>query len=146
MKAENKGQFRPGRSGNPAGRPKGVPDRRNELRDLITPHVPDLLDKAIELAKGGDVNALRLLLDRTVPPLKQQSNARPFDLGDGIELADIGRAIIRAVADGNLTPDVGRELIDALSAQCKLVEVDEIMRRLQLIEDNTRSTRNDPRA
>ena len=27
-------KFEPGRSGNPAGRPKGVKDKRNELRDL----------------------------------------------------------------------------------------------------------------
>jgi hypothetical protein len=135
VKKLTKGRFQPGKSGNPRGRPKGLPDRRNELRDLITPHVPELLGKAIELAKGGDVNALRLLLDRSVPPLKQASHARPFDLGDGKQLADLGRAILKAVSTGDLTPDIGRELIDALSAQCKLIEVDEIMRRLEAIEN-----------
>lgn len=144
-KAKHIGQFAPGLSGNPKGRPKGRVDKRNELRDLITPHVPDLLMKAIERALDGDTNALRLLLDRTVPVLKQQSNARPFELGADKSLADMGRGILRAVALGALTPDAGRELIDALSAQCKLIEVDEIMRRLQAIEDNAPGTRNAPR-
>ncbi|HVV96495.1 MAG TPA: DUF5681 domain-containing protein [Rhodanobacteraceae bacterium] len=133
----HKGRFQPGKSGNPSGRPKGVPDRRNELRELITPHVPELLEKALAMARDGDVNALRLLLDRSVPPLKQASAARPFDLGDGKELADLGRAILKAVSKGDLTPDIGRELIDALSAQCKLIEVDEIMRRLEAIENKS---------
>jgi hypothetical protein len=133
----HKGQFQPGRSGNPLGRPRGLPDKRNALRDLITPHVPTLLKKAIAMAKGGDVNAMRLLLDRSVPPLKQQSQALPFELGDGKELAELGRAILKAVSQGNLTPDSGRELIDALSAQCKLIEVDEIMRRLEAMENKT---------
>jgi len=80
-----------------------------------------------------------MLLDRSVPPLKQQANARPFKIGDAKELSDIGRAIIAAIASGDLPPDTGRELIDGLAAQCKLIEVDEIVRRLEGLEKEASS-------
>ena len=65
--------FEPGKSGNPAGKPKGS-------RNQITLAIEALLDgegealtkKAIELAKTGDMQALRLCLDRLVPPRKDR--------------------------------------------------------------------------
>jgi hypothetical protein len=68
------GRFSKGKSGNPDGRPKGS-------RNKITLAIEALLDnegealtqKAIELAKEGDMQALRLRLDRVVPPRKDRS-------------------------------------------------------------------------
>ena len=127
-------KFKPGRSGNPAGRPKGTKDRRTELRALIKPHAPDLIAKALELAKGGDVQALRLLLERAVPPIKATSEAVAFEVpGDG-NLADTGRAVMRAIASGTLPPDTGRQLIDALAALGRVVEIEELERRIAALE------------
>ena len=55
-----------GKSGNPGGRPIGT-GRVNEYRKLLDPHVPDLLDILVQKAKGGDLAALRLVLDRVYP-------------------------------------------------------------------------------
>src|SRR6478672_5742857 len=65
------GKFQPGRSGNPTGRPRGS-------RNAVTLAVEALLEgeyetltrRAIELAKAGDMQALRLCLDRIAPPRK----------------------------------------------------------------------------
>ena len=62
-------KFKPGQSGNPAGKPKGVKDRRTELRALLVPHAQELIDKVVALAKAGDTTALRILIDRLIPPI-----------------------------------------------------------------------------
>jgi hypothetical protein len=55
----------PGRSGNPAGRPKGVRHHITVLAEhLLEGEAEGLVRKAIELALGGDVTALRMCLDR----------------------------------------------------------------------------------
>ena len=62
--------FQKGQSGNPAGRPKGSKDKRTELRELLTPHAPALIDKAIEMALDGDTAAMKMCLDRIIPAMR----------------------------------------------------------------------------
>ncbi len=54
--------------------PKGSTDKRTELRELLLPHAPALIDKAVELALGGHIAALKLCLDRIIPSM------RPIDI------------------------------------------------------------------
>ncbi len=131
-------KFKPGRSGNPAGRPKGTKDRRTELRALIKPHAPDLIAKALALANEGDVAALKLLLERAVPPYRPIGEAVTFPMPKQGSLADSGRAVMEAIADGNLPPDMGRQLIDALAALGRIVELDELDKRLSALEEKSR--------
>ncbi len=127
-------KFKPGRSGNPAGRPKGTKDRRTELRALIKPHAPDLIAKALALANEGDVAALKLLLERAVPPYRPIGEAVTFPMPKQGSLADTGRAVMRAIASGTLPPDTGRQLIDALAALGRVVEIEELERRIAALE------------
>lgn len=63
-------QFKPGQSGNPAGRPKGAKNRSTELRSLLEPHAPALVEKAVQMALEGDTVALKLCLDRIIPTMR----------------------------------------------------------------------------
>lgn len=63
-------KFMKGQSGNPAGRPKGIPDKRTQMRELFEPHAEALIDKAVQLALAGDTTALRMCLERIIPPMK----------------------------------------------------------------------------
>jgi hypothetical protein len=58
--------FKKGQSGNPAGRPKGLRDRRAALRYKLTRQLPDILKTLAAAAKGGDIQAARLILERTL--------------------------------------------------------------------------------
>ena len=69
MAEKNSGQWQPGTSGNPAGRPPGS-GKVAKLRAEIAEHVPDIVAQLVESAKGGDVQAARLLLERVLPPVK----------------------------------------------------------------------------
>ena len=72
-------KFKPGQSGNPRGRAKGSKDRWTEFRELLEPHAEDLVTKAVELAKEGDTTALRLCLDRLIPPIKPRELSVQLD-------------------------------------------------------------------
>lgn len=61
-------KFKPGQSGNPAGKPPGTRHRATKAAELLLDgEAEDLTRKAIELAKAGDTVALRLCLDRIIP-------------------------------------------------------------------------------
>jgi len=126
-------QFEPGKSGNPAGRPRGIVDRRVALRRLLEPHAPELVDKVVEMAKGGDAAALRICLERLIPPMKAGD--------DHIEMPDLGAdpaanatAIVHAIGSGSLTPEQGATMLQAFAAQAKIIEAAEIERRIAALE------------
>ena len=125
--------FAKGRSGNPSGRPKGIQDKRTALRDLLTPHAPDLVSKAVELAMQGDTTALRMCIDRLIPPLKAQANQTQLDVTGS--LSERGEAILKAIAAGELDPVTGNSLIGALATQAKLLEITAIEERLSALEE-----------
>jgi hypothetical protein len=94
--------------------------------------MPDILNKLIELAKGGDVQAIKLVLERVCPALKPQ--AVPISLPFVESLAGQGNEIIRATMSGQIPPDIGSQLITALANQAKIIEVDELTKRIEALE------------
>ena len=69
--AKEDGQWKPGQSGNPGGRPKGL-SITAEIRRLLgeTPNAKEDLAKAIlEQAKGGNAAALKEVLARIDGPV-----------------------------------------------------------------------------
>jgi hypothetical protein len=65
--------FKKGQSGNLKGRPKGVPDRRGELKRKLEARANEVLDAAIDRAIGGDSLALKLVMERLIPTLKPET-------------------------------------------------------------------------
>jgi hypothetical protein len=66
-------KFQKGKSGNPAGRPKGILDRRAALNGFLMLHAESLIEKVVTLALSGDTQALRLCLDRLIPKLPNEN-------------------------------------------------------------------------
>ncbi|WP_031437954.1 DUF5681 domain-containing protein [Methylobacter tundripaludum] len=128
--------FKPGVSGNPKGKPKDKTPA-TLLRKSIVEDMPEIITKLVELAKGGDVSAAKVLLDRCCPALKPQ--AMPISLPVNGTLAEQGDEIIRATMAGQIPPDIGSQLITALSNQGKLIELQELTERLQRIEKQLES-------
>ena len=65
--------FKPGQSGNPAGRPGGTRNKATlAALQLLEGEASALTRKAIDAALGGDMVALRMCLDRIVAPTKDR--------------------------------------------------------------------------
>ena len=125
--------FKKGQSGNPKGRRPGVSDKRTALRELLKPHADDLVAKAVELAKAGDTTALRLCLDRLIPPIKPRELSVQIEDFTGT-LTEQGQGVLETMARGDLTPTEATSLLQALVAQGKIIETDELMKRVAALE------------
>src|SRR6516164_11555124 len=117
-------KFRKGQSGNPSGKPKGCRNATTILFDeLLKANAKDLIEKAIEMAKGGDGPALRLCIERLAPARKD----RPvwFDLPEMKEARDAvnaSAAIVAAVANGDLTPTEAAELSKLVESYARVLQ------------------------
>jgi hypothetical protein len=96
-------QWKAGQSGNLKGRPPGV-SVITKLRDSLSADVPAILAGLVTAAKGGDVQAARLILERVLPPLKGIEQAVLLQLPDGGSLTDKADAMLCAAANGELAP------------------------------------------
>ena len=59
-----------GKSGNPKGSPRKSQKSMAQLRSQISEHLPDVIDVLAGAAKGGDVQAARILVERCVPSMR----------------------------------------------------------------------------
>jgi hypothetical protein len=125
-------QFKPGQSGNPKGRVKGKPLLVTELRTAIEAKSDEIFQAVINAAINGDMAAAKILIDKICPSLKPE--AMPINLVFQESLALQGNEIIKAIMGGILAPDIGSALIAALSNQAKIVEIDDLTKRIEALE------------
>ena len=129
-------KFKKGISGNPSGRPAGqTPGAK--LRTTIEAKADDILQSVINAAVNGDMAACKMLLDRITPTLKPQAQAIILPVKE--TLSEQGNEIIKATIGGEIPPDIGSQLITALSNQGKLVDFQEMVERLARIEKQLES-------
>jgi hypothetical protein len=130
--------FRKGRSGNPAGKPKGARHRATTaIQLLLEGEAEALTRKCIDLAKAGDVPALRLCMERLAPAMKSravQLPMPPIDTADDVLKAQA--ATIGAMAAGKITPDEAATIAGVLEIKRKAIETADIERRLTAVEAN----------
>ena len=95
-----------------------------------------LTQKAINLALAGDMAALRLCLDRILPPRKDSPVA--FDLPEMKTLNDAVPAmgaLVKAVGQGDLTPTEAAELTKMVQAFAKIIETVALEERVRTLEE-----------
>ena len=123
-----------GQSGNPAGRARGSINVATRLRKMID--VEALVAKLHETAMKGNTRAAELLLDRALPTLRPV--AEPVQLPglkDAATLTAKAERIVELAAEGKVSPDVATALLSAIGTLAKAVEIDEVKRRLEALEE-----------
>ena len=124
-----------GKSGNPAGRKPGS-GAVGKLRQAIGQTIPEIIERLQTQALAGDVAAARLLLERTIAPLKPTEDAVSLTLPEG-PAAEQGAAIIRAIAAGDLAPGQGAVLLQAVANLARVVDLAELEKRIAALEGKT---------
>ncbi len=129
------GQFLPGRAPKSPGRPKGRQSAAEQVRALIEPHRVDIIAKAVELAKLGDPQALKLCLERLAPtPRPEAEKVAVPGLAEAITLKAKAEAIMTAVGRGEVSAEAGDKLLRMLDTYSKAVVLTEMEQRLASIE------------
>jgi len=134
---EIKGRFKPGQSGNPAGKPRGTLHKATQAAlALLEGEGEALTRKAVEMALAGDTTALRLCLERLIPPRKERHVS--VDLPSVSTVADLGlvtSALLEAAGQGVITPGEAQALGGLVEAHRKALELGEIERRIAALEN-----------
>lgn len=126
------GQWKPGQSGNPSGRPPGA-GQLAQLRDAIAEHLPEIVDRLVEQAKSGDAQSARILIERVLPTIRpiELPISLPREGGTLVERAD---RVLDAVAAGDLAPTQASALLAGLGAIAKLKETEDLQKRIEQLE------------
>lgn len=125
-------RFKPGTSGNPRGRP-----RRRSVRELVGEQgLGEIVAKMRDAAKGGDVpmsaiQAAKLLIPPQKPELSRVSIPA---LEAATTHVDKANAITVAAARGEISPDVAVALSTVVANTARVIELDEMARRMDAIE------------
>lgn len=130
-------RFKPGQSGNPAGRRAGTRSKALLALDALAEGEADAIARAmIEKAKDGDTTAGRMLLERIWPVRK--GRGIPFSLPAVTKADELPEAIgeiTRQVAEGDLSPDEGVAIVSLLEAHRKAIETSELATRVAALEE-----------
>lgn len=115
MDDEHPWRFKPGRSGNPAGRPKGRRNRATVLREALAGlGDTEIVERTVAQAKRGNPRAVRLLFNVLLPPARHTIELDLPDPTTAQGLSDAMGEVLRAMCAGEIAPDdalrVGRVL------------------------------------
>jgi hypothetical protein len=129
---------RPFEKGN-GGRKLGSKNRTTLVAEaLLRGEEVELVRKAIELAKGGDTQMLKFLLDRTLP--KERSIHVDLPVMDrSFDAVDAMGAVIDAVGAGQIAPSEAAALASVIAAYARLINIAELEERLENIEKDLKA-------
>jgi hypothetical protein len=131
-----RGTWKPGQSGNPAGKPPGTRNRATQMvLAFMEGGAEEITLAIIDAARKGDMAAARLVLERHAAPARE----RPLSLNlpDTSTVAGVSeaqQAILQAVGSGELMPGEGTALAGILEARRKALETIELEQRNSALE------------
>jgi len=129
-------RFQPGESGNPAGRPRGARNKRTLLAEtMLDREGADIIDRLIKLAKGGDIAAIRMCIDRICPRQREQPVSVELPAMTTAE-DTIGAmaAIMQAIGDGDLAPQEAAALSKVVADVARTIVAADMERRIAQVE------------
>jgi hypothetical protein len=106
--------YKPGQSGNPAGKPKGTKNRKTLLREELEKDGSALAAALKAKALEGDPTCLGLWLARLEPVMRPRAEPVEFALDTAAPPAKQIAQVIEAVAAGDLTVDEGQQIANML--------------------------------
>jgi hypothetical protein len=145
MKTRN-GLGRPFQAGNKHGKGRPVGSRNKAtiaLEALLDGEGEAMIRKAIELALGGSESALRLCLDRLIPPCRERSVRLrlPSDITTAHGTSRAAGAVMKALAQGDITPGEAVQIASVLEVRRKAIDTQELENRITELERTMAASR-----
>jgi hypothetical protein len=126
-----------GKSGNPSGRPAGSRNKASlATENMFLDEADRLSRKCIKLAMKGNIQALKLCIERICPvrrdtPIRVQL-PRVKTIEDSVKLTT---DLLDKVAAGELTPSQGELLSRMIEKHIKVLQLNDLEARLQQLEE-----------
>ena len=127
-------EWKKGKSGNPAGRPRGITDRRTKLNQILEGKAEDVLNVVISAALKNDVQAASLILSRVVPTLRAQDERAMFDLDTTERMSCQVEQVLKALSEGLLSADAAKNIIDSIGVLDSIRQTECLKDRLDALE------------
>jgi hypothetical protein len=131
---------RPFQNGNP-GRKPGSKNRTTLVAAaLLESEAEELVRKAVELAKAGDVVMLKFVLGRILPRerLIKLNLPRMEFADDAVEALG---SVMRAVSNGRISPSEGAALATLINSHQRAIDMADVVKRLDSLEAQTNEGR-----
>ena len=128
--------WKKGQSGNAAGKPKGATNHATRLvMGLMESGAAEVAKVIIDAAKGGDLTAAKMVLERLAPPMRE----RPISIelpatGSAQGCSDAANAVLQAVSNGDLLPGEGVALAGIVENRRHVLETLELEARITTLE------------
>lgn len=133
-KVGNPNWKRGGPSPNPSGRPRKIVDKRLKVTKMLEGDADKVLRVVIDAALEGNIAAAALVLSRIAPPMKAQAEKVNFDFDATASMTEQVQAVLQGIADGDVSPDVGKQIIEAVATLAGIKQIDELEQRLAALE------------
>jgi hypothetical protein len=124
---------RPFAKGN-AGRRPGSKNRLSAISaSLLAGEEQDLVRRAIELAKAGDTQMLKFLLNRILPRERAvKVNLPKMEYAD--DAVEALGSIAQAVSEGQISPGEGVALAAIVNSYARAIDLADLVKRLEAVE------------
>ena len=130
--------FEKGKSGNPGGRPAGARNRKTLAAAILLEGESEALTrKAVEMALSGDPTAMRLCLERILPPCRERTVKFALPpIESAADIAPAMKAVAAALADGIITPGEGEAIARIVDTFVRAIETRDFEQRLKFVENH----------
>ena len=128
--------WKKGQSGNAAGKPKGATNHATRLvMGLMESGAAEVTKVIIEAAKGGDLAAAKMVLERLAPPMRERPISIDLPATENVQgCADAADAVLQAVSSGDLLPGEGVALAGIVENRRRSIETLELEARITTLE------------
>ncbi|MGI9070812.1 MAG: hypothetical protein ACR2JB_05650 [Bryobacteraceae bacterium] len=118
------------------GRPEGSRNRATILlQQMLAGEAEAITQKAIAMAKNGDGLALKLCMERLIPPVKDRHIQLTFPpVHTAQDVIEASFRLVQAVADGSITPGEAHAVSGLLEVHRRASETASLEKRIGELE------------